>query len=254
MLQFDPQTASTIGGICIAPLTSLQRIAIGLFVPAMSFVLLLLTVGFHFVLAHLQPFRCFKCCSSLRPLNRTSYIRTALTLFVSSYQQVTSNVLHILNCIHAGRYTVVQAFPGNRTIAIPPLMLLNVDVDCSDSRYLSWRVFAIFLLVTNVALVPIAMFAWLHKNRQLIEARDRAFASVWGVLFEGELAVGFVPSLILRLFSFQATCCILASGGARSAHDPRCNRNGHRQRFTRARLFVGQHLLSAHAHGRAAIR
>ena len=109
--QFSPQGASSFGGVCVAPLSSLDHIALNLFVPGLSFVALAIVMGCHFAIAKFGPAQLLSV-TKLETMSLSKYLRAAITLFLTSYQQVTVTVMALLNCEIAGPYTVLASYPG----------------------------------------------------------------------------------------------------------------------------------------------
>lgn len=105
-----------------------------------------------------------------------SYFRTLISIFLFSYQSVSSTTLNYLDCQHAGDYYVVFISPS---------------IDCNSDGYVAWRVILIFFVIIWVVCVPLLFTIHLYRNRSYILSSTQhapalvmRFRRRWGLLYE----------------------------------------------------------------------
>jgi alpha-tubulin suppressor-like RCC1 family protein len=185
------------GATCILPLTLYESFAINLFIPALFFGQLFLTLVTHYSLVRWLPLLYNqlnwrqKCCTPMENMIHAdhpktilfpwkNYGRTTLVLFLWSYTQISSTVIQFFQCTSVPNtsYYIVANNPG---------------IDCNSTTYKQWQIMAIFILIVVVILIPVGIMVKLWKFRFAMKTfrqkRDRhaneiEFIQLWGVLFE----------------------------------------------------------------------
>jgi len=136
----------------------MQKFIISLFTPAFFFLLLGGMMLLHMLFSMLYRRLHFRFLSSFEIVSksqfRLSYFNTLLSLFLTSYTQISTTVLSYLNCTTILDHSVVESMPA---------------IDCNSSSYGTWKGFTIFLLITDVIGVPVLLFLLLWRHRQQIQ-------------------------------------------------------------------------------------
>jgi hypothetical protein len=101
------------------------------------------------------------------------YTRTACSLLLYSYLQITSSCLTYVNCVEVNGKRVVFDAPA---------------IECDSADYNRWLPLVVLLIVLEVCLFPLLVLVFLFRRRTDIMKSDARFRKSYGVLFES-----FVP-------------------------------------------------------------
>lgn len=146
----------------------------------------------------------FSSSSSLNPttwypFTIDPYIRTFISIFLFSYQNVASTILNKWVCQSTG-----VSSPSSVVYSSP-------SMDCNSDEYRSWLAILILFFIFFVVAGPVVLFIWLWvhraaiKNRYNIENFDHTLLSRrFGIIFEGfkPKAYWWTIVILMRRFIF----------------------------------------------------
>jgi hypothetical protein len=170
---FNMNIMMSSGTNCVAPITPMQSILLGVLVPFVIFGELLLMFGLHGLLwlchRNRDPHRVY-CARwfGTRTLQKTPYLRTTTSLFLFSYNSIAQATFTFFNCITVSSQRVLASSPA---------------VDCNGEDYK--KLTGLFgLLLALLFGIPIAILLSLIRSNKLGLLTDLKHRRRYGVLFE----------------------------------------------------------------------
>lgn len=181
---FDFNTQSAFGNVCLTPLSASDVMGLSLLMPFVFFAELTVAMLFHFALA-----RCCRISQASRVgFDSLRYRRCFAALFLSSYTQFATACFRYLVFLMSLLCSQLYPFQSCDNVAGISVVTQQPAVHCDDTRYKSWLVLLIFILVGDVVLSPVALTAFLCAHRDKLDdrhqANTRAFHTAFGVFFE----------------------------------------------------------------------
>jgi len=161
---FNFNTGSSFGAVCIAPLSAYGVMGFSILTPFVFFVELGITMGLHKLLSLALDHRFHRL-----KFNVDRYIRCFGALWMFSYTQFASACFQYLSCEDVVGTSVVTYQPA---------------VHCSDAEYKKWQGLMIAIVVLDIVLGPLLLFAFLLSNRSRVIAAEPSFTARYGIFFE----------------------------------------------------------------------
>ncbi|KAJ3366799.1 hypothetical protein GGF32_003443 [Allomyces javanicus] len=163
-------------GLCILPLGNMERTALKAVIPFLFWMILGIYHGIAVAYQSLKTqYPALVAIAARLPVtlrnvhSLTNFFLTRyFLLFTVTYMPIIEGALQLLNCRNLG---------GQRYLATSP------DLLCYQGRHLPVAIYAIFIIVVWVGVLPLGLFVKLRRLMRAGTLGDEAVVERWGVLY-----------------------------------------------------------------------